>query len=142
MENKPEGSFLLRDSAQDDYIFRYNNWCISILFVYYWICSPILLPAVRRTQPITKGQNFFSNPCPIGPIDICMFVFRSLFYEQKFVLVIIWPGILKWEEGTYSLFWIHLKTPPVSIQFRIMIEKTRNVKMIFLFWLSRDTYSA
>ena len=25
LENKPEGSFLLRDSAQDDYIFRYSG---------------------------------------------------------------------------------------------------------------------
>ena len=24
------------------------------------------LPAVRRTQPITKGKNFFNNPCPIA----------------------------------------------------------------------------
>ena len=22
------------------------------------------LPAVRRTQPITKGHHFFNNPCP------------------------------------------------------------------------------
>ena len=26
----------------------------------------IELPAVRRTQRITKGQNFFNNPCPIA----------------------------------------------------------------------------
>ena len=24
------------------------------------------LPAARRTQPITIGQNFFNNPCPIA----------------------------------------------------------------------------
>ena len=26
----------------------------------------IEFPAVRRTQPSTKGQNFFNNPCPIA----------------------------------------------------------------------------
>ena len=26
----------------------------------------IELPAVRRTQPSTKGQIFFNNPCPIA----------------------------------------------------------------------------
>ena len=31
----------------------YNNWIIE-------------LPAVRKTEPSTKGQDFFNNPCPIA----------------------------------------------------------------------------
>ena len=36
------------------------------------------LPAVRRTQPIAIGQNFFNNPCPIVNNNTVLILFLIL----------------------------------------------------------------
>ena len=62
---------------------KWRSWTgkympISLIVYYFLFCENHFafvpsakfqnLPAVRRTQRITIGQNFFNNPCPITTI--------------------------------------------------------------------------